>query len=215
MRSRKTTMKPRLAPLLLALAMPGGCAAWDWQGAEDYYAYVSALSPASEPLRPPEGRQVSVCSGYSCRFRTPVLLTDADLALARSELSRASDASGERAAVRAAVADLETKVGRLTGTGEDVGSFHVAGAGDPSQQDCIDETANTTSYLLVLEREALLRFHSVREPALRGTLIDGRWPHFSAVLRESVTSEDFVVDSWPRDNGELPDVIPLDEWLLQ
>jgi hypothetical protein len=38
------------------------------------------------------------------------------------------------------------------------------GSGDTSQQDCVDEATNTTSYLLVLERNGLIQRHLVERP---------------------------------------------------
>jgi hypothetical protein len=77
--------------------------------------------------------------------------------------------------------------------------------------DCIDESINTTTYLRMLEREQLLRWHTVEDRATRGWFIRG-WPHTTAVIRDRKTGELYAVDSWFEDNGEPPHIVPLDKW---
>ena len=55
------------------------------------------------------------------------------------------------------------------------------------QMDCLDETANTTSLLLVLQDQGLLTHHVVEYPESRGFFLDGRYPHFTAVIAEKRT----------------------------
>ena len=55
--------------------------------------------------------------------------------------------------------------------------------------------------------------HSVVVPQSRGALIDGRWPHFSATIRDKKNKKQFVIDSWFRDNGEPPVVMELQDWV--
>jgi hypothetical protein len=78
--------------------------------------------------------------------------------------------------------------------------------------DCIDEATNTTSVLLVAERRGLLRHHEVTSPVARGFFLDGRYPHATAVLRETGGGSAWAVDSWPEANGKPPLVQPLDAW---
>ena len=183
------------------------CVSANWKSPDDYYQYIGSEAP--------EDRTVIVCSAYSCQQQTKFTFSDTDLKAVESMLGRASTATEEREAIAHAIGYLEGVVGLKVGTSDDRGQLFPDGSGDPGQLDCIDETANTTSYLLVLERESLLRFHSVRKPALRGAIIDGRWPHFSAVLTEKTSGLHFAVDSWPRYNGEPALLFPLDEWLRQ
>ncbi|HET7410895.1 MAG TPA: hypothetical protein VFJ13_11920 [Paracoccaceae bacterium] len=199
----------RIRQVLLALLLSGaaGCVSANWSGPADFYAYVEAAMPVA--------RTVSVCSSYSCRHRTEITFSDADLDRIRSLFADVVSPAGERAAMAGAIALIERMVGKRAGTARDRGLLHTAGSGDPGQLDCIDETANTTSYLLVMERARLLRHHSVRKPALRGALIDGRWPHFTAVVTEQATGVDYAVDSWVHDNGERPVVMRLDRWLME
>ena len=59
------------------------------------------------------------------------------------------------------------------------GAFGVRG-----QMDCIDELTNTRALLLYLEDLNLLRHHTVTRNASRGMLIDGRYFHNTAVVRD-------------------------------
>ena len=200
-----STLRAALA-VFLATGM-AGCVSANWSEPEDFYAYIGGTEPV--------GRTVAVCHSYSCRQRTQMAFSEEDLTRVRTLLGAAETAAEERAALARAIGLIEEVVGQSIGTSEDRGLLYTAGSGDPGQLDCIDETANTTSYLLVMENEGLFRHHRVRKPALRGMLIDGRWPHFTAVVTERETGEDFAVDSWVRDNGQPPVVMPLEKWLTQ
>jgi hypothetical protein len=80
------------------------------------------------------------------------------------------------------------------------------------QMDCLDTTANTVSLLLVLEDMGLLTHHRLDRPQSRGIFLDGRYPHFSAVIRETGSDARWVVDPWTRAPGQQPDILPLDLW---
>jgi hypothetical protein len=83
-----------------------------------------------------------------------------------------------------------------------------------NQLDCVDESTNSTTYLRMMERDGLLRYHRVGSRAARarsGGFIIG-WPHFTAVIEEIASGEKWAVDSWFRNNGEPPEVVPLSLW---
>ena len=95
-------------------------------------------------------------------------------------------------------------VAPTVGTATDRPSMDFAGSGDPTQQDCVDEATNTTSYLLVLERHGLLRHHAVERPFAKDSLT--HWTHWAAVIRETDNGERFAIDSSAGANGENPTV---------
>lgn len=164
-------------------------------------------------LTSPRGNLVTVCSGYGCRFETKVLINDQDLDQLRSIFAQVEDTEvGERDAVQSAIAYLETRVGAETGTSADRAEIEARGVGDKTQQDCIDESTNTTSYLLVMEANGLLKYHKVRRPEIRGYWLDGRWPHWTAVLQVHDSGKEWAIDSWWWENGVEPVVIPLEDW---
>lgn len=162
---------------------------------------------------PPKGTTVTICHGYTCRFSTPYSFSEKELAQFRNLMQPATkSAAAERKAVAEVVAYAERRVGAKVGTSADTGKNTLDGVSDPTQTDCIDEATNTTSVLLVLAELGLLRHHTVRKPQIRGYMIDLRWPHWTAVLTEKETGTEWAVDSWFRDNGITPVVIPLEDW---
>jgi hypothetical protein len=157
--------------------------------------------------------EVPVCSHHGCEIVTRVDLTGQHWErLSRHFKPQASDAAGEREQIRSAVAEAERITGILAGTSYDrAGDLAAFGTFKP-QLDCIDESANTTTYLTLFEQAGLLRWHSVQRRAHRGYLFFGGWPHFTAVVEENGSGRRWVVDSWFRDNGVAPDVVDLDTW---
>lgn len=164
-------------------------------------------------ITPPRQDVISVCHGYSCRMQTPYTVTEEDWKRIGAHMARGErDPAAEREAVASVVTYMEHRVGAAVGTEGDRGRIELGGANDPTQQDCIDEASNTTSVLLVLQDKGLLKHHRVRKPEMRGMYIDGRWPHWTAVLVENEGGEAWAIDSWFRDNGEPPVVIALKDW---
>jgi hypothetical protein len=162
----------------------------------------------------PTPQSLIVCHGFGCRYRTPITLSQADQhKLGQLLATGRASAAAERKAIAAAVAWFELRVAPQTGTGKAVAYAGADHAGDPSQFDCIDASRNTTSLLVVLDQLKLLRHHQVRAPESRGFLIDGRLPHTTAVMREQRTGQSWAVDSWTHNNGEKPDVMPLEQWM--
>lgn len=161
---------------------------------------------------PPKGRVVTICHGYTCEFKTPYRLTDRELAEIDA-MFRPGDVAGpeaERDRIRDAVALFERRVGQKIGTERDRAQNDMLhGSGDPTQQDCVDEAANTMSLILVLNERGLIRHHTIEKPALRNPFL---LAHYTAVLRDKRTGTDWAVDSWFGANGEPPLVMPLDRW---
>jgi hypothetical protein len=105
---------------------------------------------------------------------------------------------------------MEKIIGEKTGTSGDRGG-NLAGFGQQGQMDCIDESYNTTTYLKLLQRDGLLKFHRVMNRSTRFGLFAGM-PHSTAVIRDVASGQDYAVDSWFFDNGELPVIMPLAHW---
>ena len=117
----------------------------------------------------------------------------------------------EQDAIKSAIALFEHKVGARTGTEKDQwGTFQNTGQ---FQQDCVDESTNTTIYLALLEERGLLKHHYIERPQSRLPLLHaGRWPHQTAVISEKRSRAPYAVDSWFHDNGHPPEIIPLKQW---
>ena len=78
--------------------------------------------------------------------------------------------------------------------------------------DCIDESTNTFQYLLALQELDLLRWHRVDQKYRRIVWFATHW---TASIRETDSGRVIAVDSWYRDNGELPYLQPLNDWTPQ
>ncbi len=167
----------------------------------------------------PQGNVVHVCHAYGCRKQTRFRFNDADIAQLRQIMDKtrkADTAHEERRAVAYAVGWMERRVGDVVGTSTDRAGMDFAASGDPTQQDCVDEATNTTSYMLVLQHNALLRHHAVGTPFAKEDYIRGisGWTHWTGVLKESVNGQRWAVDSWIYANGENPAIVEAEKWYV-
>lgn len=163
---------------------------------------------------PPTANMVVICHGFGCAFRTPVGLNGKDIAQLRELLGKGRrSAQDEINAIANAVAWFERRVGAVTGTSRRTPRAGPEQAGIRSEADCIDESVNTTTLLLLASRLNLLRHHQVTGPESRGYLIDMRYPHATAVVENVRTGLRWAIDPWPKRNGERPDTLPIERWM--
>lgn len=170
-------------------------------------------------VRKPNGNSVFVCHAYGCKQQTRVRFSEADIEELRKLMKKtAKDASAaeERRAVAYAIGWIERKVGAEIGTDKDRAGMDFAASGDPTQQDCVDEATNTTTYLLVLEHNGLLKHHEVGTPFAKDDYTRGvaGWTHWTAVLKDKSDGKKYAVDSWIYANGENPAVVETDKWYI-
>jgi len=168
---------------------------------------------------PPRGNTVWVCSAYGCQEQSKIRFTSADIAKIRgiiNQTKRSDTPHEERRGIAYAIAWMEKHVGKEIGTQADRPCMDFRGSGDPSQQDCVDEATNTTSYLLVMQHNNLLKHHRVARPFSKGNILQGTqyWPHWTAVLVENETGQRYAVDSWIYENGENPAVVEAEKWYI-
>lgn len=201
----------RLTPLVaMCLALTGCTYARSGPVSQHYLDFQS---------RAPNGNTVYVCHAYGCKLQTRFRFTDADIAEVSAIMTktRKSDTPAEeRRAVAYAIGWIETRVGKAIGTDKDRPGMDFAASGDPTQQDCVDEATNTTSYLLVLQHNNLLRHHTVGTPFSKENLLRGvaGWTHWTAVLIENASPQRWAVDSWIYANGENPAVVEVEKWYI-
>ncbi len=167
--------------------------------------------------REPSGNTVFVCHAYGCQKQTPVKFREAqvkEIAALMRKTKRADTPAEERRAVAYAVGWMEQYAGEIAGTKNDRPGMDYDGSGDPGQQDCVDEATNTTSYMLILQNNGLLKYHTVGRPFSRGNILRGvsNWPHWTAVLWENGKKQKWAVDSWIGPNGENPAVVEAEKW---
>ncbi|KXF77275.1 hypothetical protein ATN84_07695 [Paramesorhizobium deserti] len=158
-----------------------------------------------------QAQSFRVCHGYGCYYQTRVLLTSDDLnRIAAAMAQGQQSAEAERAAVRRAVAIFEERSTAAIGI-RDKPRMEFGRARIKGQMDCIDESTNTDHFLKFLQTKGWLKHHRVARRTSRGFFIDGRYPHWTAVLRDD-HGVLWAVDSWFEPGGGLPDVMRLSEW---
>jgi hypothetical protein len=212
------------AALLLAVFAPllGACEHAGFGSADGHFATFG--------VTPPSSRTVEVCHAYGCRKRTRFTFRSEDIAELGAIMARTRTAdtpAEERRAVAYAVGWIEHRVGKAIGTDKDRPGMDFEASGDPTQQDCVDEATNTTSYLTVLHNAGLLRHHRVGTPFARENYLRGisGWTHWTAVLEETAPAagnpaegtrpgQRWAVDSWIYANGENPAVVEAEKWYI-
>ena len=129
-----------------ALALLGGCVYREAGPPEAHFKSFES--------KPPEGDRVTVCHAYGCKAQTPFTFTPSDIAelsALMASVPRDDSPREERRAMAYAIGWMERRVAPTVGTANDRPSMDFGGSGDSTQQDCVDEATNTTSYLLVLQ----------------------------------------------------------------
>lgn len=167
------------------------------------HAAVAATAP----------KLIQVCHGYGCKFRSKLLLTAADGARFRSIMSAGQGSpKAERAALSRAVSYFDRRANQATGF-KDRPRTQI-GKPERGQMDCVDEATNTRALLLYLAERGLLKFHKVARNVSRGFFLDGRYPHWTAVLTDP-SGVKWVVDPWYAQVGGAPDIFPHDQWKVR
>ena len=154
-----------------------------------------------------------ICMGGGCAEVKQVVLTNEDwqtVVHIFSQNGEEFNAARERKLIALAIGAMETIVGKKTDTDSDLagtfGNSDYAG-----QLDCNDEAINSTTYMRLMHRQGLIKFHEVADMRTRNFFFSG-WPHTTAVIREIASGERFAVDSWFYDNGFPATIVPFSEW---
>lgn len=154
--------------------------------------------------------EVGICYNYHCAVTAAVELDTDVLSAARRLLLRATDAEGERGAISLIIGLFEIAAGQQTPTWADKGG-NVDDDGVDGRMDCIDESANATAYLRLLEGKGWLKRHRVLERVRRAPFLVN--DHWAARIAENETGREFAVDSWFFDNGRPAAIFRLEDWL--
>jgi hypothetical protein len=174
-------------------------------------AGCTTVSESSSQAVKPAVKQVKICHGYSCRYKSNLVLGPADGRRFASILAVGQKSpQAERMAIAQAVSYFERRTLEAIGIRDEPQSKFGA-SGVRGQMDCIDEATNTRTILAYFADQKLLKHHTVAMNASRGFLVDGRYPHSTAVIRDP-SGAGWAVDSWYAPMGGSPDILPLSEW---
>jgi hypothetical protein len=177
-------------------------------------AYLLSREYPRENLSP---QHFVVCSHHGCTKETEVSLTDdewqeiRDIFAAPPAVGEPDTPEGERAQIAFALARMEQLVAPQANTGGDVGGS-FSGFGLRDQLDCVDEMVNTATYLTMMYNDGLFRFHRPGHRETEALSVRGFWPHTVMTVYDTTTDQDFVIDTWIKDNGEVPYVMALSDW---
>jgi len=166
------------------------------------------------PVPEPRLDAINVCYDFGCKNRSTGNLPEHEwLEVAHWFHPPAKTPEEELRQIKHAIGWMEVLIGRHTPTHRDV-AFSLPRTDNyrdlfPGQQDCIDESTNTTTYLRLFEQQGLLQHFEVIERAYRQAIFDQHW---AAQVREKSTGTRFVVDSWFQPNGYLPIIQASEEW---
>jgi hypothetical protein len=159
--------------------------------------------------------EFSECHGFNCTARSRVSLTPKEWRRVTAVFSPPpKNARAERERIARAVVEMQKLVGSKTGTAVHQWTHKnmlvLPNFGDPTQLDCVDEAVNTWTYMTLMERGRLLRFHRVAK--LSGSHpSDVNWRN-TAVLQQ-IDGGYYAIDPSLVDFGQLPPVMPLETWL--
>lgn len=119
----------------------------------------------------------------------------------------------ERDQIARALGAMETIIGAKTGYDRDRAGTG-SGIFQPGQLDCYSEAANSSTFIRLLARADLLRFHLPAEPIMRGqaTSLSWRQTHATAALTEQETGTLYAMDSWFFPSGHNAVWVDADTW---
>lgn len=152
----------------------------------------------------------TICYTGGCQKKAPIHISKKDWQNLTSAFKKNKTAAAERKTIADTIGKLEVIAGKQSWTNRDKGG-NADGFGSPGQMDCMDESINTSQYLLMLEQSGALKFHDVMFPTMRSKILFGL--HRTAQIKDKKTGAFYAVDSWYEDNGVKPYIVPMDEWL--
>ena len=162
--------------------------------------------------RMPTRNKVFICHGSGCPFKASYIFTKGQQHKLRAAMSWGTNPETERAAIAHTIRMIELITCPTAGTCKDDGKMRFWQSGTKGLKDCVDEALNTTSYLLLLERWGLLRYHRVNVPQVRTGF---RWPHWTASIRDIQSGINWAVDSDFNNTGQKPRILHLSVWRQQ
>jgi hypothetical protein len=154
------------------------------------------------------------CHGFACNETSRASISPKDWRRVTAVFRPpAKNAQAERRQIAQGVLTIRRVVGAQTGTGVHQWTHKdmiiLPNNGDRTQLDCIDEAVNTWTYMTLMERAKLFRFHRVAKLSNADSLVE---PRNTAVIQE-INGGYFAIDPSLVDFGVPPPVMPLATWM--
>ncbi|MCD4500087.1 hypothetical protein [Chromobacterium vaccinii] len=153
---------------------------------------------------------LNICYHYGCSRHAQFDISDEEHDWLAARMSRSDSAASEREAVADAVLTLYRIAARDTPIWQDKGGNFRDGPAQ-GRMDCVDHSSNVTTFLNYLQRQGWLKFHRAAPPEWRAPWILDL--HYTGVLHDNAANQDWAVDTWFKDFGEPPVVVPLSVWM--
>lgn len=158
---------------------------------------------------------VEVCYNYSCYAKQKISVSDDEINYIKNVIFTENNANTnveiERENIIKAIAFLYKIASKQTPIFRDVaGNYN-----DPShgKMDCIDHSNNTFTFLRMLEKYKLLKFHKVGQIETRYFLhlIPS---HYAISIQEIADNKIYIIDSWYANifADELPKIFDITTW---
>lgn len=175
-------------------------------------ACTSISSNYSGEITQTKTSRIIVCHGFDCSYKTAYAVSEEDLTRFADIMAEGTASpEAERKAIAAANMYYEERAAQFIGI-RDKAKSNIRQSREKGQMDCIDESTNTRSMLLFLAENGWLKHHKVEWNVSRGFLLDARYFHSTAVIKENATGKKWAVDSWYEPTGQAPDITPLSYW---
>lgn len=158
-----------------------------------------------------------VCMHHGCSTEVETGFSEAEWQEIRDIFARPPEVGedgtpfGERVQIAFALARIEQIVATHVPTGNDVGGS-FSGFGRTNQLDCVDEMVNTATYLTLMYNDGLMQHHRPGRRVTEALSPRGVWPHTVSTVRAIEEDRLYVIDTWIKNNGELPYVMAYDDW---
>ncbi len=149
-----------------------------------------------------------VCFNHGCNIIQNIHMSESTWGAVEKLFVDNETAFDERLAVRKAIALFEQEAALHTPVGNDRAKNTIEELS--GQQDCLDESTNTTHFMTLLSNNGLLKWHKVGSRVYRAHFIVDQ--HYAAQLIELQTGERYVVDSWHLANGEPAYIQSFSQW---
>ena len=160
--------------------------------------------------------QVGYCFGHGCKNKGTIAIDESQWGEIQSLFTAKNlTPDAEREAIAIAIGRIENIAGDQNGTSVDKAGTFMSDVGK-RQLDCIDEAVNASNFISLLQRDGLIKHHTLRQPILR-SWVNGNILHATAVLEQVNGPQSETVALWSVDssffkNGESATVSPLPQW---
>ncbi|WP_245944742.1 hypothetical protein [Crenobacter cavernae] len=152
---------------------------------------------------------LTVCYHYGCSRQAALEVDAAQIRKLGQRFARVDSAPAERAAVADTVRALYRLAARVAPIASDQGGNPPADD-SAGRMDCIDHSRNVEGFLALMQQRRWLRFHRAAGRVHRAPWLVN--DHYAARLDETGDGQSWVVDTWFKDFGAPPEVVPLAIW---